>query len=217
MLFRRNVICLAVMSLVLGSTAAFSQEIIPEHKNSFDLNATRELKERLPNFPKKKEVYIPGEAIELEAIREKEEKGLDLGKKAITMADPYPGIKAEVSRKKKELNNLIERKKNLTATIQRLQIGLNRKKAELARKPKLLKVSVQQYTQKIMELKDELAGIEKRIPVLESNLAEVNLELQVEELVRGNLSSVEEDAGEFDEEFEEVVQERFNAGKILIN
>ncbi len=54
MLFRRNVICLAVMSLVLGSTAAFSQEIIPEHKNSFDLNATRELKERLPNFPKKK-------------------------------------------------------------------------------------------------------------------------------------------------------------------
>ena len=55
------------------------------------------------------------------------------------MADPYPGIKAELSRKKKELNNLVERKKNLTATIQRLQIGLNRKKAELARKPKLLK------------------------------------------------------------------------------
>ena len=213
----RNVIGLVVMSLVLGSTVAFSKEIIPEYKNFFDLNASKEMKERVPNLPKSKEVYISGEAIDLEAIREKEEKGLGLAKKAITMADPYPGIKAELSRKKKELNNLVERKKNLTATIQRLQIGLNRKKAELARKPKLLKVSVQQYTQKIMELKDELAGIEKRIPVLESNLAEVNLELQVEELVRGNLSSVEEDAGEFDEEFEEVVQERFNAGKILIN
>jgi chromosome segregation ATPase len=213
----RNVIGLAVMSLFLGSTVAFSQEMIPEYKNSFDLNASKEMKERLPNFPKRKEVYIPEEAIDLETIREKEENGLRLAKKAITMADPYPGSKAELSRKKKELNNLVERRKNLTATIQRLQIGLNRKKAELARKPKLLKVSVQQYTQKIMELKDELAGIEKRIPVLESNLAEVNLELQVEELVRGNLSSVEEDAGEFDEEFEEVVQERFNAGKILIN
>ncbi len=213
----RNVIGLAVMSLFLGSTVAFSQEMIPEYKNSFDLNASKEMKERLPNFPKRKEVYIPEEAIDLETIREKEENGLRLAKKAITMADPYPGIKAEVIRKSKELNNLVERKKNLTITIQRLQIGLNKKKAELARKPKLLKVSVQQYTQKIIELKDELAGIEKRIPALESSLAKANLELQVEELARGDMTSVEEDTGEFDEEFEEVIQERFNAGKILIN
>jgi hypothetical protein len=68
-----------------------------------------------------------------------------------------------------------------------------------------------------MVLKDELVGIEKRIPVLESNLAEANLELQVEELVRGDMTYGKEDIGEFDEAFEEVVQERFNAGKILIN
>lgn len=219
MFFRRNVrnvIGLVVMSLVLGSTVAFSQETISTHKPPFDLNTSGEMKERVPVFAKGKEVFVPEEAIDLKAIREKEEKGLSLAIKAITMADPYPGIKTEVIRKSKELNNLVERKKNLVITIQRLQVGLNKKKAELAHKPKLLKVSVQQYTQKIMEFKDELTSIEKRLPVLESSLAKANLELQVEELVRGDLED-EEGTGEFDEEFEEVIQKRFNAGKKLLN
>ena len=174
------------------------------------------MKETVPSLAKVKNVIASEENLDQKTIKEKEENGLRLAIKAITMADPYPSIKAEVSRESKELNKLVERKKNLKITIQRLQIGLNRKKAELANKPELLKISVHQYTQKIMDLKDELEGIEKQIPTLETKLAKSNLELQVEELARGDLDTEEEDADEFDEKFEEVVQERFNAGSILL-
>ncbi len=219
MFFRRNirnVISLTVMSLVIGNAVAFSQETLPAHQNEFDSRPSWEMKETEPGLGKIKNVLASEENLDQKTIKEKEENGLRLAIKAITMADPYPGIKAEVSRKSKELNKLVERKKNLTITIQRLQIGLNRKKAELANKPELLKVSVKQYTQKIMELKDELTGIEKQIPTLETKLAKSNLELQVEELARGDLDTEEEDSDEFDAKFEEVIQDRFNAGSFLL-
>ncbi len=184
----KNVIGLVVISLIMGSTVAFSEE----------------------------EIFVPEKAIDLKTIREKEERGLNLAKKAVIMADPYPGMKTEAEMKNNELDNLIERKRNLTTTIQRLQIGLTKKKAEFARNPELLKVSVKQYSQKITEMKDELAEIEKQIPALESKLASVNLALQVEELARGIMVD-EKDTGGFDEEFEEAIQERFNAGKLLLD
>ncbi|MBT6047326.1 MAG: hypothetical protein HOG49_10930 [Candidatus Scalindua sp.] len=185
-----NVFGLVLVSLIAQGTFAFSGE----------------------------EVYVPvnPKAIDFKAIREKEERGLNLAKKAIKLADPYPGMKTDAEMRNNELGNLVERKKYLTATVQRLQIGLMNKKAKFARNPELLKVSVKQYTQKIAEMKDELAEVEKLMPTLESKLASVNLELQVEELARGIMVD-EEDTEGFDEEFEVAIQERFSAGMVLLN
>ena len=185
-----NVFGLVLVSLIAQGTFAFSGE----------------------------EVYVPvnPKAIDFKAIREKEERGLNLAKKAIKLADPYPGMKTDAEMRNNELGNLVERKKYLTATVQRLQIGLMNKKAKFARNPELLKVSVKQYTQKITEMKDELVEVEKQIPALESRLTNVNLELQVEELARGIMVD-EEDTEGFDEEFEVAIQERFSAGMVLLN
>ena len=185
-----NVFGLVLVSLIAQGTFAFSGE----------------------------EVYVPvnPKAIDFKAIREKEERGLNLAKKAIKLADPYPGMKTDAEMRNNELGNLVERKKYLTATVQRLQIGLMNKKAKFAGNPELLKVSVKQYTQKIAEMKDELAEVEKLMPTLESKLASVNLELQVEELARGIMVD-EEDTEGFDEEFEVAIQERFSAGMVLLN
>lgn len=161
------------------------------------------------------EIYVPVEPIDLKTIKEKEERGLNLAKRAIKLADPYPGMKTEVNMRNKELKNLVEKKSNLKTTIQRLQIGLRKKKAEFARNPELLKVSVKQYSQKIEELQGELAEVKKQIPTLETKLANVNLELQVEKLSRGILA--DDDTGKFDEEFEEAIQERFKTGKMLLD
>ena len=195
-----NVVGLVLVSLIAQGTFVFAEEEVY----------------RLEAASGKTAIGLPEKAIDLKAIREKEERGLNLAKKAVIMADPYPGMKTEAKMKNNELDNLIERKKYLTITIQRLQIGLMKKKAEFARNPELLKVSVKQYSQKITEMKDERAEIEKRVPALESKLASVNLELQVEELARGIMVD-EEDTEGFDEEFEEAIQERFNTGKLLLN
>ena len=190
-----SIIGLVVMIMFLEGTTAFPQYSLPV---------------------KEDDIGLEEKSVDMKAIKEKEERGLNLAKKAIIMADPYPGMKTEVNRKNKELDNLIERKKNLTTTIQRLQIGLRKKKAEFARNPQLLKESVKQYSKKIKELEGELVEVKKQIPTLEIRLANVNLELQVEELSRGILED-EDDTGKFDEEFEEAIQERFNTGKKLLN
>jgi predicted RNase H-like nuclease (RuvC/YqgF family) len=195
-----NVVSLVLVSLIAQGTFVFAGEEV------YHLEAVSG----------ESVIGLPEKVIDLKTIREKEERGLNLAKKAIKTADPYPGMKTEASRKTNEFDNLIERKKYLTITIQRLQLGLMKKKAEFARNPELLKVSVKQYSQKIKELEDELVEVEKQIPVLESKLASVNLELQVEELARGIMVN-EENTGAFDEEFEEAIQERFNAGKLLLN
>ena len=195
-----NVVSLVLVSLIAQGTFVFAGEEV------YHLEAVSG----------ESVIGLPEKVIDLKTIREKEERGLNLAKKAIKTADPYPGMKTEASRKTNEFDNLIERKKYLTITIQRLQLGLMKKKAEYARNPELLKVSVKQYSQKIAEMRDELTEIEKQIPALESKLASVNLELQVEELARGIMVN-EENTGAFDEEFEEAIQERFNAGKLLLN
>lgn len=195
-----NVVGLILVSLIAQGTFVFAGEEVYYHEA----------------VSGKSVIGLPEKTMDLKTIREKEERGLNLAKKAVIMADPYPGMRTEAEMKNNELDNLIERKKYLTTTIQRLQIGLMKKKAEFARNPELLKVSVKQYSQKITEMKDELAEIEKQIPALESKLASVNLELQVEELARGIMVD-EEDTGGFDEEFEEAIQERFNAGKLLLD
>jgi seryl-tRNA synthetase len=184
----RNVFSMVIISFILESAIAFSEE----------------------------ELFVPKQAIDLKTIKEKEEKGLNLAKKAIIMADPYPSIKKDVMRKNDELQVLKKRRNDLTIFIQKAQVMLNRKKAELANNPPLLKMAVKQYTQKIEELRDELSEVDRQIPTLESKLAKASLELQVEELVRGDLVD-DEDTDAIDEEFEGEILERFNTGKGLLD
>ena len=186
---------LVAIVLLLDGSTAFSQYSLPVKEN---------------------DIKLEEKTVDTKAIKEKRKRGLDFARKAIKLADPYPGMKTEVNMRNKEIDSLVEKKNSLTMAIQRLQIGLRRKKAEFARNPQLLKVSTEQYTHKIMELEGELAEVEKQIPALESKLTSADLELQVEELSRGILVD-EDDAGGFDKEFEEAIQKRFNAGKRLLN
>lgn len=163
------------------------------------------------------DAYTQKGNIDIKAIREQEKRGISHAINAIKLADPYPGLKTEINIKENELNKLVEKKKGLEMTIQRLQIGLRKKKAEFARNPELLKVAEKQYTQKIRELEDELAETEKQAPALESKLARVTLERQVEEVSRGVFKDDDEDTGRFDGEFGEAIQERFDAGKKLLD
>ena len=162
------------------------------------------------------EVYVSEKTIDVKTIREKEERGLNLAKKAIKRADPYPGMKTEVGMKNIELDNMIERKSNLATTIQRLKIGLMRKKARYANNPGLREVSVKQYSQNIMEMEDELAEIEKRLPVEKSRLARVTIEVEAEELRRG-IEDVKGETKEYEVEYEEAVQERWKIGMRVLN
>jgi len=190
-----SIIGLVAIVLLLEGSTAFSQYSLPVKEN---------------------DIKLEEKSVDTKEIKEKQKRGLDFARKAIKLADPYPGMKTEVNMRNKEIDSLIEKKKSLKMAIQRLQIGLRKKKAEFAGNPQLLKISIQQYTQKIKDLEGELVEIEKQIPALESKLTSADLELQVEELSRGILVD-EDDAGGFDKEFEEAIQKRFNAGKRLLN
>jgi hypothetical protein len=186
---------LVAIVLLLDGSTAFSQYSLPVKEN---------------------DIKLEEKTVDTKAIKEKQNRGLDFARKAIKLCDPYPGMKTEVTMRNKEIDSLVEKKNSLTMAIQRLQIGLRRKKAEFARNPQLLKVSTEQYTHKIMELEGELAEVEKQLPALESKLTSADLELQVETLSRGIMVD-EDDIRGFDNEFEEAIQERFNAGKRLLN
>ena len=190
-----SIIGLVAIVLLLEGSTAFSQYSLPVKEN---------------------DIKLEEKSVDTKEIKEKQKRGLDFARKAIKLADPYPGMKTEVNMRNKEIDSLIEKKKSLKMAIQRLQIGLRKKKAEFAGNPQLLKISIQQYTQKIKDLEGELVEIEKQIPALESKLTSADLELQVEELSRGIMVD-EDDIGGFDNEFEEAIQERFNAGKRLLN
>lgn len=198
MFLREKILCiigLVAMVLLLEGSTAFSQYSLPVNEN---------------------DIKLEEKSVDTKAIRERQKRGLDFAREAIKLADPYPEMKTEANMRNREIDNLAEKRKSLTMAIQRLQISLRKKEAEFAHNPELLKVSVKQHSQKIVEMQNELAEIEKQIPALESKLASVNLELQVEELSRGILVD-EHDTGDFDKEFEEAIQERFNAGKMLLN
>lgn len=187
-MFIRNAAILAILSLVVQSTLSFAGE----------------------------DVYISEKTIDLKATRKMEDRGLNFAREAIIWADTYLGKKTEVKIRKDELDKLVEKKKSLAIAIQRLQIGLRRKKAKYARNPELLKVSVRQYSQDIEDMQYELAEIEKQIPALESKLARVTIKVEAEELKRG-INRNKKETGGFDEEFEEEIQKRFERGKSLIN
>jgi hypothetical protein len=190
-----SIIGLVAMVLLLEGSTAFSQYSLPVKEN---------------------DIKLEDKSVDTKAIKDKEERGLDFARKAIILADPYPGMKTEVNMRNKELDNLVEKKKSLALAIQRLQISLRKKKSKFARNPQLLKVTVLQYTQKLEELEGELVDLEKQIPELVSKQTNVNLSLQVEELSRGILADGD-DTGRFDEEFEEAIQDRFNTGKKLLS
>ena len=199
----RNIIGIGVVSLVLAvSTFAYSQEAtISLYGNSADLELSEETKEK---------------EIDTKAIRKTEERALTLARQAIKWTDTLPGKKTKAVMMDNELNNLIERKQHLLSVMQKLKIGLMRKKAKHARNPELLEVSVKQYSQNIMEMEDELAEIEKRLPVEKSRLARVTIEVEAEELRRG-IEDGKGETKEYEVEFEEAKQERWKIGMRVLN
>ena len=199
----RNIIAIGVVSLVLAvSTVAFSQEAtISLHENTADLELSGETK--------KKE-------IDTKSIKKADERALTLARHAIKWTDTLPSKKTKAEMMDNELNNLIERKQHLLSVMQKLKIGLMRKKAKHARNPELLEVSVKQYSQNIMEMEDELAEIEKRLPVEKSRLARVTIEVEAEELRRG-IEDVKGETKEYEVEYEEAVQERWKIGMRVLN
>jgi hypothetical protein len=199
----RNIIAIGVVSLVLAvSTVAFSQEAtISLHENTADLELSGETK--------KKE-------IDTKSIKKADERALTLARQAIKWTDTLPGKKTKAVMMDNELNNLIERKQHLLSVMQKLKIGLMRKKAKHARNPELLEVSVKQYSQNIMEMEDELAEIEKRLPVEKSRLARVTIEVEAEELRRG-IEDTKGKTNEYEVEFEEAKQERWEIAMRVLN
>ena len=199
----RNIIGIGVVSLVLAvSTVAFSQEaMISLYGNSADLELSEETKEK---------------EIDTKAIRKTEERALTLARQAIKWTDTLPGKKTKAEMMDNELDNLIERKKHLLSVMEKLKIGLMRKKARYANNPGLREVSVKQYSQNIMEMEDELAEIEKRLPVEKSRLARVTIEVEAEEVRRG-IEDVKGETKEYEVEYEEAVQERWKIGMRVLN
>jgi len=199
----RNIIAIGVVSLVLAvSTVAFSQEAtISLHENTADLELSGETK--------KKE-------IDTKSIKKADERALTLARQAIKWTDTLPGKKTKAEMMDNELDNLIERKKHLLSVMQKLKIGLMRKKAKYAHNPELLEVSVKHYSQNIMEMEDELAEIEKRLPVEKSRLARVTIEVEAEELRRG-IEDGKGETKEYEVEFEEAKQERWKIGMRVLN
>jgi len=61
------------------------------------------------------------------SIMRKEEKGLDLARSAIEMADPYPNLKESVKVKAEEIQELTRKKTALQTMIQRTKVDMNKK------------------------------------------------------------------------------------------
>ena len=86
-----SIIGLVAMVLLLEGSTAFSQYSLPVKEN---------------------DIKLEDKSVDTKAIKDKEERGLDFARKAIILADPYPGMKTEVNMRNKELDNLVEKKKS---------------------------------------------------------------------------------------------------------
>ena len=70
--------------------------------------------------PQQQETEMPAEL--KKSIMRKEEKGLDLARSAIEMADPYPNLKESVKAKAEEIQELTKNKTALQTIIQRTKV-----------------------------------------------------------------------------------------------
>jgi len=148
------------------------------------------------------------------SIMRKEEKGLDLARSAIEMADPYPNLKESVKVKAEEIQELTRKKTALQTMIQRTKVDMNKKTAEFANNPRMLEVTKKLYTKKIHEMKQEYVEIEQLLPKLNTELAENTIELQAEELTR---AKDENGSDKIEDTYQKAVTERFEKGTSLLN
>ena len=148
------------------------------------------------------------------SIMRKEEKGLDLARSAIEMADPYPNLKESVKVKAEEIQELTRKKTALQTMIQRTKVDMNKKTAEFANNPRMLEVTKKLYTKKIHEMKQEYVEIEQLLPKLNTELAENTIELQAEELTR---AKDENGSDKIEDTYQKAVTERFDKGAQILN
>ncbi len=148
------------------------------------------------------------------SIMRKEEKGLDLARSAIEMADPYPNLKESVNAKAEEIQELTRKKMALQTMIQRTKVDMNKKAAEFANNPRMLEITKKLYTKKVHEMQQEYVEIEQLLPKLNTELAEHTIELQAEELTR---TKDENGSDHIEDTFQKAVTERFDKGALLLN
>ena len=148
------------------------------------------------------------------SIMRKEEKGLDLARSAIEMADPYPNLKESVKVKAEEIQELTRKKTAIQTMIQRTKVDMNKKTAEFANNPRMLEVTKKLYTKKIHEMKQEYVEIEQLLPKLNTELAENTIELQAEELTR---AKDENGSDKIEDTYQKAVTERFDKGAQILN
>jgi len=148
------------------------------------------------------------------SIMRKEEKGLDLARSAIEMADPYPNLKESVKTKAEEIQELTRRKTTLQTMIQRTKVDMNKKAAEFANNPRMLEITKKLYTKKIHEMQQEYVEIEQLLPKLNTELAENTIELQAEELTRAKDENASDN---IDNTYQKAVSERFDKGAQILN
>ncbi len=148
------------------------------------------------------------------SIMRKEEKGLDLARSAIEMADPYPNLKESVKAKTEEIQELTRKKTALQTMVQRTKVDMNKKAAEFANNPRMLEVTKKLYTKKINEMQQEYVEIEQLLPKLNTELAENTIELQAEELTRAKDENASDN---IDDTYQKAVSERFEKGTQILN
>ena len=148
------------------------------------------------------------------SIMRKEEKGLDLARSAIEMADPYPNLKESVKAKTEEMQEFTRKKTALQTMIQRTKVDMNKKAAEFANNPRMLEITKKLYTKKINEMKQDYSEIEQLLPKLNTELAENTIELQAEELTR---AKDENPSDNIDDTYQKAMNERFEKGAQILN
>lgn len=148
------------------------------------------------------------------SIARKEEKGLDLARSAIEMADSYPSLKESVKAKAEEIQELTRKKTALQTMIQRTKVDMNKKAAEFANNPRMLEVTKKLYTNKIHEMQQEFVEIDQLLPKLNTEFAENTIELQAEELTR---VKDENGSDNIEDSYQKAVNERFDKGTSLLN
>lgn len=148
------------------------------------------------------------------SIARKEEKGLDLARGAIEMADSYPSLKESVKARAEEIQELTRKKTALQTMIQRTKVDMNKKAAEYANNPRMLEVTKKLYTKKIHEMQQEFVEIDQLLPKLNTEFAENTIELQAEELTRVKDENASDN---IEDSYQKAMNERFDKGTLLLN
>jgi len=181
-------------------------------RNAFSEGTTAASQQGVVQAVPQQEAEMPAEL--KKSIMRKEEKGLELARSAIEMADPYPNLKESVKAKAEEIQELTRKKTALQTMIQRTKVDMNKKTAEFANNPRMLEITKKLYTKKINEMQQEYVEIEQLLPKLNTELAENTIELQAEELTHAKDENASDN---IEDTYQKAITERFDKGTLLLN